>query len=139
MAARKRPRDSNERGMNSLDTAGQGIKETYERKLQVVAVRYPNKTAKEIITKMIGADVARDSLNTSDEITGQQGGRLLASYLHSIKDDASNDFLSSGVNNFLQTQLDKYRMFYPSQKGLLEQALLFLSKRCDVYISLHIH
>jgi len=128
MAARKRPRDSNERGMNSLDTAGQGIKETYERKLQVVAVRYPNKTAKEIITKMIGADVARDSLNTSDEITGQQGGRLLASYLHSIKDDASNDFLSSGVNNFLQTQLDKYRMFYPSQKGLLEQALLFLPK-----------
>ena len=104
------------------------LKETYERKLQVVAVRYPNKTAKEIITKMIGADVARDSLNTSDEITGQQGGRLLASYLHSIKDDASNDFLSSGVNNFLQTQLDKYRMFYPSQKGLLEQALLFLPK-----------
>ena len=129
IAARKRPRDSNERGMNSLDTAGQGIKETYERKLQVVAVRYPNKTAKEIITKMIGADVARDSLNTSDEITGQQGGRLLASYLHSIKDDASNDFLSSGVNNFLQTQLDKYRMFYPSQKGLLEQALLFLPRR----------
>ena len=93
----------------------------------VVAVRYPNKTAKEIITKMIGADVARDSLNTSDEITGQQGGRLLASYLHSIKDNASNDFLSSGVKDFLQT-LDKYRMFYPSQKGLLEQALLFLPK-----------
>ena len=51
-------------------------------------------------TKMIGADVARDSLNTSDDITGEQGGRLLASYLHSIKDDASNDFLSLGRQGF---------------------------------------
>ena len=36
--------------------------------------------------------------------------------------------MNSGVKDFLQTQLDKYRMFYPSQKGLLEQALLFLPK-----------
>ena len=32
------------------------------------------------------------------------------------------------ANDVLHTQLDKYRMFYPSQKGLLEQALLFLPK-----------
>ena len=36
--------------------------------------------------------------------------------------------MNSGVKDLLQTQLDKYRMFYPSQKGLLEQALLFLPK-----------
>ena len=46
--------------MNGLDGSGQGILETYERKVSVISARYPGRDPKHIITKLLGADMGSD-------------------------------------------------------------------------------
>ena len=113
-----------ERGMNGLDASGQGMRETYERKLAVIESRYSNLEPKQIITRLLGVDVSVDEVG----VTGEQGrGRILACFLLSIKDDGF-DFLSRGVKPWLEQQLPKYANLYPAQKLCIEHAIQFYPK-----------
>eukprot|EP00966_Prymnesium_polylepis_P306944 7092963-Prymnesium_polylepis.2 len=98
--------------MNGLDASGEGMRQTHERKLAVIASRYPDLAPKQVITRLLGADV---SLNDAG-VTGEQGGRLLACFLLSVKDNAECAFLSRVVTPWLEQQLPKMRTSTPRRR-----------------------
>ena len=116
------------RGMNELDTTCLGIMQTYERKLQLIETRYPDKTPTEIITKMLRTNVDIDEVSSA--VTGEQGGKMLVCYLHHLYEDKPDEapFLEDGIKEWLEEQLKKYPICFPVQKSCIEQAIKFYPK-----------
>jgi hypothetical protein len=88
-----------------LDPMNEGVLETYDRKVKLVAQRYPDMDPKAILTKMLGKDVSVDedipsgraSSSHAPGLTGEQGGRIVACYLYSLeKDGTLEDFFEDG-------------------------------------------
>ena len=175
------PPRQRQRGMNELDRTGQGILETYQRKLkaraslrrlalphrpppsaaspsappprppsaascslracvrhthahapsaahtcsQVIATRYPELEPKAVVSKLLGSDIDTDDHEDDESVgvTGKQGGRLLACYLFSVKDDAALTFLAQGIKAWLEAQLPKYAVVHPVQTSCLKNAV----------------
>ena len=55
----------------------------------MIATRYPELEPKAIVSKLLGSDIDTDDHEDDESVgvTGKQGGRLLACYLFSVKDD----------------------------------------------------
>ena len=92
------------RGMGGIDKTAQGIVQSYEQKVKLLAERYEGMEPQEIIQKIIGKDIFIDTPGSSSiaylGMTGEQPGKLLASYLVSVKGEC--DFLRSGVMHWLE-------------------------------------
>ena len=71
--------------MNDLDPTGQGVLETYERKMEVIKARYSELGPKAVVSRLLGADVNMGA-GDDETVTGETGGKLLLSYLFSVKD-----------------------------------------------------
>ena len=121
--------------MSALDPNAMGIQHTYERKLKLINMRYPDSSPTQIITKLLGADVNADTMNST--VTDEQGGKLLACYLISIRDSEEAGFLSEGIKPWLEEQQPKYPAIFPAQKACLEEVLsLSLSLSLTLCLSL---
>ena len=71
---------------------------------------------------MLGTDVGTDDPG----VTGEPGGKLLACFLFSVKNDATLTFLSNGIKRWLEAQLPKYATLFPAQEACIEHAIKFL-------------
>ena len=117
---------------DDLDPTCEGIRQTYERKLEQIDRRFPSHGAKAIVKKLLGEDVSRDDELPSERdtsgvgVTGEQGGRLLACFLHSLEEDGGS-FLDSvgGAAAWLEKQLPKCALF-PAAKLCVQKAIKFL-------------
>ena len=84
----------------------------------MIATRYPELEPKAIVSKLLGSDIDTDDHEDDESVgvTGKQGGRLLACYLFSVKDDAALTFLAQGIKAWLEAQLPKYAVVHPSDE-----------------------
>ena len=89
---------------------------------QVIATRYPELEPKAVVSKLLGSDIDTDDHEDDESVgvTGKQGGRLLACYLFSVKDDAALTFLAQGIKAWLEAQLPKYAVVHPVQTSCLK-------------------
>ena len=120
------------RGMGDMDVNGQGMLETYTRKLKQVQENFgedidlSSEDAPKIVVKKLVIDPATC-------VTGEQGGKLLACYLYSLTDGPTwgtmlgPAFLERGAIPFLEKQLVKLQLF-PSAKSLIEHSISFYPK-----------
>ena len=94
----------------------------------MIATRYPELEPKATVSKLLGSDIDTDDHEDDESVgvTGKQGGRLLACYLFSVKDDAALTFLSQGIKAWLEAQLPKYAVVHPVQTSCLKNAVKFL-------------
>ena len=88
----------------------------------------PRLEPKAIVSKLLGSDIDTDDHEDDESVgvTGKQGGRLLACYLFSVKDDAALTFLAQGIKAWLEAQLPKYAVVHPVQTSCLKNAVKFL-------------
>ena len=93
----------------------------------MIATRYPELEPKAIVSKLLGSDIDTDDHEDDESVgvTGKQGGRLLACYLFSVKDDAALTFLAQGIKAWLEAQLPKYAVVHPVQTSCLKNAVKF--------------
>jgi len=116
--------------MGDADVNGQGMLETYTRKILQLKTSFTATTLsapKTVLKKMI---VEPDTC-----VTGEQGGKLLACYLYSLVspderlwgEGIDATFLSIGVIEFLEKQRAMLRLF-PSAKSLIEETISFYPK-----------
>ena len=91
----------------------------------MIATRYPELEPKAIVSKLLGSDIDTDDHEDDESVgvTGKQGGRLLACYLFSVKDDAALTFLAQGIKAWLEAQLPKYAVVHPVQTSCLKNAV----------------
>ena len=94
----------------------------------MIATRYPELEPKAIVSKLLGSDIDTEDHEDDESVgvTGKQGGRLLACYLFSVKDDAALTFLAQGIKAWLEAQLPKYAVIHPVQTSCLKNAVKFL-------------
>ena len=125
---------------DDLDETCQGILNTYRRKLRLIDLRYSEVSAKDILKKLLGADVSEDEPVSTGRnatvVTGEQGGKLMACFLYKIHEDwehASQDdngIFSDAVPSvkmWLEKQQPRF-VLHPAQKKSLQWALKFLPK-----------
>ena len=91
----------------------------------MIATRYPELEPKAIVSKLLGSDIDTEDHEDDESVgvTGKQGGRLLACYLFSVKDDAALTFLAQGIKAWLEAQLPKYAVIHPVQTSCLKNAV----------------
>lgn len=94
--ARKR-----KKGMGDLDETGQGIKESYQRNVELLRKAPWSGLDAEAVVKKI--------LSPTEGESGEQGGKLLASYLVLKKDEFMPIQRFGGVVSFLEANLDHYK------------------------------
>jgi len=93
--------DKRKRGMADLDQTGQGVKESYQRKIELLRkAPYSAMDAESVIKQMLCAREGQ---------AGEQGGALLASFVVLKKDDFQPIQKFGGVIGFLEANLDHYK------------------------------
>ena len=110
------------------------------RRLAIIAKRYLQMEPKTILNKLLGTDVSIDdpipagrggsSTSTSSVgVTGEQGGKLLACYLHELEQtgEGQDIFSEGGAGQWLEKVKPKV-LLRPAAKLCIEQALKFLPK-----------
>ena len=89
------------RGMSDLDETGQGLKESFQRNVELLRKQPWATLAPEAVIKQI--------LSPSEGQAGEQGGHLLASYLVLKRDDFLPIQTFGGVVPFLEANLAHYK------------------------------
>jgi len=93
--------EKRKKGMSDLDVTGQGIKETYQRQVELLRKPPWSGLDEEAVVKKI--------LSPTEGESGEQGGNLLASYLVLKKDDFLPIQNFNGVVGFLEANLAHYK------------------------------
>ena len=132
-AEEKAPKRSRGFG-DDLDADAEGVLQTYQRKLDQIAKRYPELQPLAVVKKLLGKDVDIDEpiektrASNVPPVTGEQGGRMLACYLYylELNDDGFLDS-SDDAMDWLQTTQPKF-LLYPAQKLCIDKAIIFLPK-----------
>ena len=93
--------EKRKKGMGDLDETGQGIKESFQRQAELL--RQPPWSG------LDAAAVVKKILSPTEGEAGEQGGKLLASYLVLKKDEFMPIQRFGGVVGFLEANLDHYK------------------------------